>query len=66
MMHEITLSDEELDEMDRLVTARLREMLVEIHHTDRRPFRSHLQRQYEVCEGIARAIQGAREHAAAT
>ncbi len=66
MAHDITLSDEELEEMDRLVTARLREVLVEIHHTDRRQFRSQLQHQYETCQSIARALSEAREHATAT
>jgi aminoglycoside phosphotransferase (APT) family kinase protein len=66
MTHDITLSDEELDEMQRILTARLREMLVEIHHTDSRPFRSQLQRQFETCQRIARAIVEAREHVAAS
>ena len=65
MTHDITFSDDELEEMERLVTARLREVLVEIHHTDRRLFRLQLQRQYKTCKAIAKAISEAREHVTA-
>jgi hypothetical protein len=57
----LTLSQEEADELERMLTQHEQEMLVEIHRTERASFRLAMQRRYELHERVIKRICEARQ-----
>ena len=56
----LTLSEEELDELDALISQRLNPELVEIHRTDRLPYKMQLQHRHRVHEHLLELVRQAR------
>jgi hypothetical protein len=56
----LTFSEEEIDELERLLTQHEQEMLVEIHRTERADFRLALQRRHDLHERILKCISDVR------
>lgn len=56
----LTFSEEEIDELERLLTQHEQEMLIEIHRTENTEFRLAMQRRHEIHERVLQGIGEAR------
>jgi hypothetical protein len=56
----LTFSEEEIDELERLLTQHEQEMLIEIHRTERAEFRRAMQRRHDLHQRILKCISEAR------
>ena len=52
MSHKIELSDEELAELDELLSESLKETLSELHHTDSRAYRDYVKHTLSLIEKL--------------
>jgi hypothetical protein len=57
----LTFSEEEIDELERLLTQHEQEMLIEIHRTERAEFRRAMQRRHELHQRVLKCIGEARQ-----
>ena len=55
----LALSDEEREMLAQLLAQDLRELRVEINHTDDRAFKAHLQHREQVLSGLLTRLGGA-------
>jgi hypothetical protein len=63
MSRTLTLSEDELDEIERVLALHSRSTLLEIHRTDSTRFRQEVEGQYQLEERILRKLHEARQTA---
>ena len=61
MSHNIKLSDDELRELDELLTSTQKSSLAELHRTDSFEYKEHIKLNMKVIEKLLKVIQSA-EH----
>jgi hypothetical protein len=61
MSHNITLSDDELHELDELLTSALASSLHELHHTENFQYKDYVKGNVKLIERMLKVVQSA-EH----
>jgi hypothetical protein len=59
MSHSITLSDDELKELDELLTSALKSSLLELHRTEAFAYKDYVKRNVQLIERLLKVVQSA-------
>jgi len=61
MLRNIALSDDELHELNEVLTSALKSSLVELHRTDNFEFKDFVKRNVQLIERLLKVVQGAQQ-----